>query len=208
MNRNLAILVVIALAVAACGGGDEGAESTTTVASQSDATQPGAGDSGSASAPSTTEAKEPAVAAGQEGTGTATIGDTTWTFELDDRGTCDLDVNDAGAFLVVVLYGTDESGREVALNISGPASGGEMMVQAGSAVLEFERWTADNGVYDRLSGIEGMPDGVGATGQVDGNTVSGSGVFYDDKNLNDVRPTGGPYEAGVLEGTFSATCPG
>ena len=149
----------------------------------------------------------PSADAGEEGTGTAAVGDTTWEFELDDRGSCDLDVNDAGAFLVVLLFGKDDSGREVAMNISGPASGGQMMVQVGSPVLEFERWTADKAVYDRLSGIEGMPEGVGATGQVSGNTISGSGLFYDDKRLNDVRPTGDAYDAGVLEGTFSATCP-
>jgi hypothetical protein len=121
---------------------------------------------------------------------------------------CDLDVNDAGLIFTVLMFGTDDSGREIALNIGGPLSDGDAaLVQAGSPILLFERWTADRSVYDRLSGIEGMPEGVGATVQVDGNTVSGSGVFYDDKHLNEIRPTGGPYEAGVLEGTFSATCP-
>ena len=208
MKRLIGAVLSVALIAAACGGGEtvDGVESASTTAAPADAP---AGDD--QPAPTTTvkvdEPDDSSAPSGEEGTGTATIGDTTWEFELDDRGTCDLDVNDSGAFLVVILYGTDETGREVAMNISGPASGGEMMVQAGSAVLEFERWTADKGVYNRLSGIEGMPEGVGATAQVDGNTVSGSGVFYDDKNLNDVRPAGGPYDAGVLEGTFSATCP-
>jgi hypothetical protein len=123
-------------------------------------------------------------------------------------GQCDLDFNDAGLLLVVLMFGTDGDGREVAMNIGGPVSGGDAtLVQVGSPTLEFERWTADPMVYDRLSGIEGMPEGVGATLQVDVNTVSGSGTFYDDTTLTQVRPTGGPYDAGVLEGTFSATCP-
>ncbi len=29
----------------------------------------------------------------------------------------------------------------------------------------------------------------------------------DDTTLTQVRPTGGPYDAGVFEGTFAATCP-
>ena len=157
------------------------------------------------------EACEEPVASGEEGTGTATIGDTTWEFTLSGgftAGMCDLDVNDAGLIFNVLMFGTDDSGREIALNMGGPASGGDAtLVQAGSPFLEFERWTADRTVYDRLSGIEGMPEGVGATVQVDGNTVSGSGVFYDDTTLTQVRPTGDPYDAGVLEGTFSATCP-
>jgi hypothetical protein len=70
-----------------------------------------------------------------------------------------------------------------------------------------ERWVAGRAVYDSLSGIQGMPEGVGATMEFDGNTVSGSGTFYEDRHLNEVRPTGEAYDAGALEGTFSATCP-
>lgn len=126
---------------------------------------------------------------------------------MSGAGSCDLDVSDAGIIFAVVMFGTDDTGREIALNVSGPLSGDEgVLVQVGSPTLQFERWTADSMVYDRLSGIEGMPEGVGATVRIEGNTVSGSGVFYDDTSLTEVRPTGGPYEAGVLEGTFTATC--
>ncbi|MGB7860006.1 MAG: hypothetical protein WBM90_05875, partial [Acidimicrobiia bacterium] len=107
-----------------------------------------------------------------------------------------------------VMYGEDDQGRQIALSLGGPIAGGTASnVQVGSPFLEFERWTADPTVYDRLSGVEGMPDGVGATVQVDGNTISGSGVFYDDTALTASRGTGS-YDAGVLEGTFAATCPG
>jgi hypothetical protein len=40
------------------------------------------------------------------------------------------------------------------------------------------------------------------------DTVSGSGVFYEDRSLTETRQSGGPYETGVVEGTFSVTCPG
>jgi hypothetical protein len=133
----------------------------------------------------------------------------TWEFKLSGNPNewCDLDVSDAGVAFQVVMFGTDDSGREIALAFGGPISGGVIRVQAGSPGLDFERWTADSSVYDDLSGDEGMAEGVGATVQFDGNTVSGSGVFYDDTALNQVRLYGGIYESGVLEGTFSATCP-
>lgn len=208
MKRGLVILLAMSLLVAACGGGgtEESASTSSTEAKTETGTEPPAADS------STTqpEPSDEPVASGEEGTGTATIGDMTWEFTMSGSpgGICDLDVNDAGLVFAVLMFGTDDTGREIALNIGGPLSGGDAaLVQAGSQISEFERWTADRSVYDRLSGIEGMPEGVGATVQVDGNTVSGSGVFYDDTTLIRVRPTGDPYDAGVLEGTFSATCP-
>jgi hypothetical protein len=201
-------LAILALVVFACGGdtASEPAPTSTTEADNDGGTEPSATDS------STTQpnANEEPVASGEEGTGTATIDNTTWEFNMSGPagGTCDLDFNDAGVQLIVIMYGIDDTGREVALNITGPPSGGDAsLVQVGSPTLEFERWTADPSVYDRLSGIEGMPEGVGATIQISGNTVSGSGVFFDDTTLTEIRPTGDPYDAGVLEGTFSATCP-
>lgn len=131
-----------------------------------------------------------------------------WEFSVAAGGpgtVCDMDVNDSGLVFVIVMYGEDDQGRQIALNIGGPVSGGNtgVLVQAGSPFLEFERWTADSTVYDNPSG--GIPEGVGATVQVDGNTVSGSGVFYDDARRTEVG--GDAYDAGVLEGTFEATCP-
>jgi len=207
-RKSLATVLAFLLVLAACGGdsSDDEPQLTTTSAAQEPA-ETGSDASTTTAAPAPTE---PAATA-EEGTATATIGDVTWEFAMSGAGgeLCDLDVSDAGVIFVVLMFGTDDTGREIALNVSGPLSGGEgLLVQAGSPTLQFERWTADPAVYDRLSGIEGMPEGVGATVQIDGNTVSGSGVFFDDTNLTEVRPTGGPYDAGVLEGTFSATCAG
>ena len=208
MRNSVVAFTVLTLVVFACGGdGAAEPDSTGSTAAKIDTgTEPPAADT-STTQPASSD--EP-VASGEEGTGTATIGDMTWEFGLSGAGgeMCDLDFNDAGLTVVVLMFGTDDDGREIAMNIGGPPSGGDAsLVQVGSPTQEFERWTADPMVYDRLSGIEGMPEGVGATIQVDRNTVSGNGVFYDDTNLNQVRPTGGPYEAGVLDGTFSATCP-
>ena len=209
-HSSLCVLLALALAAAACGGdsGDDDPQLTTTSTAQEPAdTEADAATTTTTAAPAP---EEPAAVVVEEGTGTATIGDTTWEFTMSGAGSemCDLDVGDAGLIFAVIMFGTDDTGREIALNISGPLSGDEgFAVQAGSPTLQFERWTADSTVYDNLSGIGGMPEGVGATVQIDGNTVSGSGVFYDDTTLTQVRPTGGPYAAGVLEGTFRATCP-
>ena len=209
MRNSVAVLAVLALVLVACGGGSaaESDATSSTEAKIASGTEPPAVDT------STTQpaASQEPVASGEEGTGTATIGDTTWDFTMSGGftdGMCDLDANDAGLVFVVLMFGTDDTGREIAMNMGGPVSGGDAtLIQVGSPFLEFERWTADPKVYDRLSGIEGMPEGVGATVEINRNTVSGSGVFYDDTALTEVRPTGGPYDAGVLEGTFTATCP-
>ena len=131
------------------------------------------------------------------------------TFEFmltgeDGREFCN---SDAGGMFIANFVGVDDTGKQTALMIQAPSSGGDAIVQAGYAVITDELWVADPGVYDKLSGIQGMPEGVGATAEVSGNTISGSGVFYADRHLQEVRPSGGPYEEGSLEGTFSATCP-
>ena len=204
-RRSMPILVALTMVLVACGGdsGDSEPQLTTT----STAAEPSETDSDSSTPTTTAPAPQEKAATAEEGTGTATIGDMTWEFTTSGGSfapMCDLDVNDAGLIFTVLMFGTDDTGREIALNISGPLSGDDgLLIQAGSATLEFERWTADPSVYDR-PGIEGLPEGVGATVQIDGNTVSGSGVFYDDTAL---RNAGSPYDAGVLAGTFSATCP-
>ena len=51
-----------------------------------------------------------------------------------------------------------------------------------------------------------FPPGIGATAIVDGNSASGSGLFYEDRQLQETRfsVTG---TSSVREGTFSVTCP-
>jgi hypothetical protein len=205
VKKSLCLVAALVVLMAACGG-DGGAETTTTTDNQSESTQPEAGQT----APATTEnsneeAEAESAPAGEEGTGTAIVGDQTWEFELlenDGRSFCMVEPG-----VLVSLFGTDQDGNEVALTINAGPSGGPAEVTFGDPTLNGERWIADAGVYDQLSGIEGMPEGVGATAQVEGNTIRGSGVFYEDRRLNEVRPTGDAYDAGVLEGSFEATCP-
>lgn len=206
MKRVFAMVTALSMLIAACGGGDTSPseESTTTIAAgSSDGSQPASEQT------TTTQSPADPAPSGDEGTGTATIGDTTYEFSVSVDGPgaiCDMDVQDAGLLFVIVMYGEDDEGRTIAMNVSGPISGGSgagVLVQVGSPFLEFERWTADATVYSNPSA--GIPEGAGATLQVDGNTVSGSGVFYDDTRRSEVG--GDAYDAGVLDGTFEATCP-
>ena len=115
MKRHSGLLVVLALLLAACGGGDDGlADSITTVVKPVDETQPETKepDSTESETPTTrAEVQEQSGLAGEEGTGTATIGDATLEFSMEGGGTCELDANDAGLMFIVILFGTDESGR-------------------------------------------------------------------------------------------------
>ncbi len=209
MKRLIGVLVALGMVLASCGGGsDQGQiETTRTESTQTESTQaePTTDDDKPASTTTVVEAEKTPEAAVQEGKGTATVGDQTWEFELlenDGRSICMTE----GA-VIVSMFGVDSEGREINLTITTGPGGGDAAVTAGDATIQGERWVADQGVYDQLSGIEGMPDGVGANAQVDGNTISGTGLFYEDRRLNEVRPTGDPYDSGVLEGAFSATCP-
>lgn len=210
MRRGLSILLAMSLVVAACGGSsDEESVSTTSTEAKTDAgTEPPAADTSTTAAQPPAATEDP-VASGADGTATATVGDMTWDFTFtgnDGREMCDPDAGGIGLF-VMIMYGVDDDGQEVALSISFPTSDGGAQVTVGDPIMITDRWVADSEVYDRLANIQGMPEGVGAAAQVDGNSISGSGVFYEDKTLNEARQTGDPYDAGVLEGTFSATCP-
>ncbi len=202
-NRSLTLLVAVALAAVACGG-EGSANPTTSTAGEIEKVVTTTRPDGQTT--STTEVvRESGGSAPDSGTGTATVGDMTWDFELlenDGRSICMTE----GVFLVS-MFGVDQDGREVSLTINTTPSGGEAAVTAGDPTITGERWIADSVVYENLSGIEGVPDGVSATAVVDGDTVTGSGLFYEDRRLNEVRATGDAYDAGVLEGTFEATCP-
>lgn len=215
-------LVAFALALvfvfSACGGdsaadsddGGGGDDPTATAASGGGGNAATPTDSDSGDSDDDDNGSSSSSGSGEAGTATTTIGDQTWQFAMNGnpQERCELNFSGAG-ILTILMFGEDENGAEITLTISGPTSGGAGQVTAGDALLVNARWTADPEVYDRLANVEGMPEGVSATFQVNGNTVSGSGVFYDDTALTEARQvTGAPYEAGVLEGTFEATCAG
>jgi hypothetical protein len=110
-------------------------------------------------------------------------------------------------FFFVVLFGQDEGGNAGVLSVNAPNSGGPAVVQVGGTVITDELWIADASVHGSYP-LQVLPPDIGATAAVDGDTVSGSGVFYEDRSLTETRQSGGPYETGVVEGTFSVTCPG
>jgi hypothetical protein len=122
----------------------------------------------------------------------------------DARENCDPDFQ---GFFFAVLFGQDESGNAGVLSVNAPNSGGPAVVQVGGTVTTDELWIADASVHGSYP-LQELPPDIGATAAVDGDTLSGSGVFYEDRSLTETRQSGGPYETGVVEGTFSVTCPG
>lgn len=193
------------LVLAACGGdsgGDDPGQTSAPTSTTSDVSAPEPGATTTTLAAATTQAPPPTAA---EGTGTATIGDMAWEFDLagDNPGTCQPDL---GGSFFVVLNGKDANGDGVVLSINVPTSGGDAIVQAGSTVIGAELWIADSSVHGDFPD-QSLPQEIGATATVNGNSVSGSGVFYEERSLTETRQSGEAYATGVLEGTFSATCP-
>ncbi|MCP3976732.1 MAG: hypothetical protein GY720_19780 [bacterium] len=204
MSRGLlSTLLAFVLVLGACGGdsGDGEPRLTTTSTAQ----EPLETDSDATTTTTAAPAPEEPAATADEGTGTATIGDTTWEFALagDLPGTCNPDL---GGSFFVVLNGQDANGEGVLLSITVPNSADDPVVQIGSAVIGGQLWIADSSVHQKFPN-QNLPQEIGATATVNGNSVSGSGVFYEERSLTETRQTGGTYETGVLEGTFSATCP-
>lgn len=203
MKTQLGLILGLSLVAASCGGGDVAEPtSTTNVTDVSGDTQPKT----TQSAPTTTKAsdEDPAEPSGEQGTGTATVGDTTWEVALtggDGREACDPDFS--GLFYVWMFDDEFES----TVSISGPNIGGNAVVKVGSVLISDELWVADSNVYSEYGTTEGIPDGIGATISVSGNVVSGEGTFYEERAMNETRTSGDPYDAGVLKGTFEAICP-
>lgn len=199
----LTIAALVSLALAACGGGDDGGAETPTTAAPA-TTQSQSQDSTTTAAPATEapEAPSPNAAAG---TGTATLGSDTWDFELGDdpRAMCNPDFS---GFFIVTLFGQNDGGQEVTLSINAPGSGGAAVVQTGATAIDGELWIANAEVYDDYP-AQTLEPNIGATAVVDGNSISGTGLFYEDRSLSETRQTGSAYETGVREGTFSVTCP-
>ena len=203
MRRSVAISMVLTLVLYSCGGDGSNEEPEVESASPTQVASESQTDT-SITTTATTASEEPSPSAG-EGTGTATVGDTTWTFLMsgDARENCDPDFQ---GFFFVVLFGQDENGGEAVLSLNAPNSGGPAVVQVGGTVITDELWIADASVHGDHP-LRDLPQEIGATAVVDGNTVSGNGVFYEDRSLTETRQSGAQYEMGVVDGTFAVTCP-
>jgi len=132
-----------------------------------------------------------------------TVGDVMWDFALDDdaRGQCEPDF---GGSFFVVMFNEDGSGNELALNITAQPDG-RVVVQVGSPLISEGLWISDEGIYDNFPDLEA---GVTAEVSIDGNTITGTATFYEDRSLRETLQTGEPYATGLRAGTFTATCPG
>jgi len=187
MRRILTMTLTIALAVAGAS------------AAAAQDTEPGADEASDVDDMPMVEAPAPPA----EGTAIATIGDTTWEFVLD--GDARVQCNpDFGGFFFAVLFGQDEDGQETVLSIQADPAGTRAGVQIGLTTIPGALWIADPNVYISFPDLE---EGVGATVTIDGASATGTGVFYDDRSLQEARQTGGAYEAGLMPGSFAVTCP-
>lgn len=200
MSRRITtILLTLAVIAAACGGSDSAEDTPATTAAKATTTRAPADDSPATTtaAPATTQGPAPAA----EGKATVTIGDLTWEFALtgDPREQCFPDLG--GTFLFAAFK--EEAGNQLALWIEVPDSG-PIEVQAGSPLIAEGMWIADATVYDRFPDLE---PGVGGSASKNGNTVSGTATFYEDRSLTETLQTGEPYATGLRTGTFTATCP-
>lgn len=204
MRRGLiGVVSFLALVLTACGGSTSSDDIETPATDQPEASSEKEPESGSTSTTEAPEMTEDPANDLEEGTGTATIGDNSWVFALSGGGAEICNPNQSGVFFVN-MFAEDGS---VVLSVQAPASGGEAIVQAGDPNISGELWKADLNVYADNASVEGIPAGVGATAQVNGNSISGTGTFYEDRALYEARTGQTPYEAGVLEGTFEVTCP-
>lgn len=138
--------------------------------------------------------------------GTANVGDKTSEFALTGDDGRELRLPDMGGFFRVFMIGEDEDGQQTYLIIQAPTSGGDAVFETGVGAVE--EWMADGNVYEDYGMVEGLviPEGIGASAQISGNTISGTGVFFEETAMQAARSSG-VYEEGTLEGDFVVTCP-
>lgn len=203
------LMVVMTLVAAGCGGDDSSADPTTAPANAGagQADEPSGSDE-----PSTNQTTIPDdvsdVLDTDGGTGTVTIGDETWAFELVDDfpiASCDPDffggfvsfLTNAGAVLgnptdsmSVMLPGGDfKDPPSVEVNLE--ASGGD-------------EWVADETVYEQYPQA---PAGLGVTSfSIDGKTASGTATFFEQESLFQFNAGNGDLV--VADGSFTVSCGG
>jgi len=202
------LLLSFVLAVAACGGDDDGgdAESVAATSAPTDApSEPDAPattlstDGGpseeSTDDPSPEEEPDDSGSAPAENMATVTIGDKTYEFDAEAHLVGRCDPNFFGAFWVIAAPADGSTGNlEMLIVPEGDTSHDETSkIKVGVEDIDGRDWRADE------DGGEGTPAGesgvVSAT--MEGNTVSGTASFVD------------VYagDGATAEGTFQVTCP-
>lgn len=196
-HRITIIWLTLAVIAAACGG--SGSTPTETEAKITTTQAPAdTSETATTQAIPTTQAAAPAT----EGAARVAVGDLTWDFTLnaDARGQC---LSDAGGTFFVVMFNQDGNGDETVLNITAQRDG-RVVVQAGSPLISSGLWISDEAIYTNFPDLE---PGVTADVSIDGNTITGTATFYEDRSLRETLQTGEPYATGLRKGTFTAICP-
>lgn len=197
------LAAALSLLLAACGGDDTTEGTEPPVSSDSEAETESETPT---TAPKTEPENEEPEGAPAEGVGTANVGDKTWEFTITGEDGRELCMPDMGGLFQVFIFGEDGDGQQTYLIIQAPSSGGDALVETGVGAVE--EWMADGNVYEDYGMVEGLviPEDIGASAQISGNTISGSGVFFEEIAMQAARSTG-VYEEGTLEGDFVVTCP-
>lgn len=207
LSSLLTLVMALALVLAGCGDDSGGAEATTTAPPT---TQASSGGGGTTTQAPTTEASSGTTAPTSSGSGgsSATVmigGD---TYQFDDSGPVSACNTDFFGGVQVALSMPGLAGSLVLvlpadnwpeLGIDDPAS-----VQV--SVNETDQdWFADESQYENIADL---PEGSSAvtSWQVDGNSVSGEGIFFDRNSY--FASIGGAGELDVQTGTFQVTCAG
>lgn len=136
--------------------------------------------------------------------GMATVGDRSYLFTVSGADRC---TPDQGGLFVVEASGEDETGRQVSLSITAPHGAGFAVVEIGDPTGESELWVADLNVYGEYPG-QNPPSGVGATADIAGDTMSGSGQFYEARAMEEAFANRSSYDGPTEHGTFEVDCSG
>lgn len=206
-TRSLALLVLIALVLGACGGSDDSSTSSSDAAPPSTSTSESDDPVGEESTATTQGLAEQLDDAFDTAGGTATvsIGTEAWEFELFESipyAVCDSDF--FGGFTAVLTSHDDLAAPNngFALVLPGGDLNEPPSVTVTIAVDGDAKWIADETVYERK---DDLPAGLGVTSfSIDGNAASGTALFYEEESFHQLFDP--EKELLTSEGTFEVRC--
>lgn len=205
------MVMLVALVLAACGGGDESSSETAASPSNSPSSDQADATSDASDTASDDQTVSTIGSIGDHfdtagGTATVTIGDETWDFVLVENhpiANCDADF--FGGFVAILT--------SAGADIAAPADSVVLMLPGGDftdpptvtvmlAASGGDEWIADETIYEQNADL---PAGLGVTDfSIDGTTASGSALFFEKESFYQFNAGNGDLV--VADGTFTVTC--